>query len=272
VSKIPAPGYGTRDSPGHIALWLISLGTQKDSILQWLGKDELIKHKTIESAVKFIRARLMEGRAQSESRQDFDAKLTPIRYEDLRHTQGESHTRLQTSTLGRPPFVTPRRHENRPHLSSLAMSTQQPVHTTDAEYNDDDASDDDVAADDSETHDPVNPEEDTLLAINSDLNRSRSAVSDTYRGYCSELFVYGKCLRQHSGCTFDHSSAGQERCIQSFSLLTKRELQQHAQLEPLSRAIQPAHTGKTTNTYGTKHAGPPVRPYVRTTSSRPYQK
>jgi hypothetical protein len=70
VSKIPVPGYGTRDSPGQIALWLISLGTQKDSILQWLGKDELIKHKTMESAVKFIRARLMEGRAQSEARQD----------------------------------------------------------------------------------------------------------------------------------------------------------------------------------------------------------
>jgi hypothetical protein len=43
VSKIPVPGYGTRDSPGQIALWLISLGSQKDSILQWLGKDELIK-------------------------------------------------------------------------------------------------------------------------------------------------------------------------------------------------------------------------------------
>jgi hypothetical protein len=123
VSKIPVPGYGTRDSPGQIALWLISLGTQKDSILQWLGKDELIKHKTMESAVKFIRARLMEGRAQSEARQDFDAKLTPIRYEDLRHTQGESHARLQTSTSGRPPFVTPRRHDHRPNLSSMAMTT-----------------------------------------------------------------------------------------------------------------------------------------------------
>jgi hypothetical protein len=123
VSKIPVPGYGTRDSPGQISLWLIALGTQ------WLGKDKLIKHKTMESAVKFIRARLMEGRAQSEAPQDFDEKLTPIRYEDLRHTQGESHTRLQTSTSGRLPFVTPRRHFHRPNLSSLAMTTQRPSYT-----------------------------------------------------------------------------------------------------------------------------------------------
>jgi hypothetical protein len=279
VSKIPVPGYGTRDSPGQIALWLISLGTQKDSILQWLGKDELIKHKTMESAVKFIRARLMEGRAQSEARQDFDAKLTPIRYEDLRHTQGESHTRLQTSTSGRPPFVTPRRHDHRPNLSSLAMTAQQPSYTTDAEHNDEDGDtpDDDTDANDSNTPDTIYHEADTLLAINSDLNRSRSAVSDTYRGYCSELFVYGKCSRQHSGCTFDHSAAGQERCIQSFSLLTKRELQQHAQLEPWSRPIQSANAGKATNTYGAKHAGPPhnsgpSRPYGQSTSTRPYQK
>jgi hypothetical protein len=279
VSKIPVPGYGTRDSPGQVALWLISLGTQKDSILQWLGKDELIKHKTMESAVKFIRARLMEGRAQSEARQDFDAKLTPIRYEDLRHTQGESYTRLQTSTSGRPPFVTPRKHDHRPNLSSLATINQQPSYTTDAELNDDEGHtpDEDIDADNSNTHDTIYDEEDSLLAINSDLNRSRSAVSDTYRGYCSELFVYGKCSRQNSGCTFDHSAVGQERCIQSFSLLTKRELQQHAQLEPWSRPIQTANAGKATNTYGAKHAGPPqrsgpVRPYAPSTLTRPYQK
>jgi hypothetical protein len=107
----------------------------------------------MESAVKFIRARLMAGRAQSDSRQDFDAKLTPIRYEDLRRTQGESHTRLQTSTSGRPPFITPRRREHRPHLSSLAMSTQQPLYTTDD--NDDDITNDDIDADNSDTHDNI---------------------------------------------------------------------------------------------------------------------
>ena len=106
-SKIPVAGYGTRDSPGQIALWLISLGTQKEPILQWLSKDELVKHKTLEASVKFIRSRLTEGRAQSEARQDFDAKLTPIRHEDLRYTQGESHTRHQISTPSRPPFTTP---------------------------------------------------------------------------------------------------------------------------------------------------------------------
>jgi hypothetical protein len=101
MSKIPVPGYGTRDSPGQIALWLISLGSQKDSILQWLGKDELMKHKTLEPAVKFIRSRMMQGSAQSEARQDFNAKLTPIRYEDLRHTQGESNTRQQINFSNR---------------------------------------------------------------------------------------------------------------------------------------------------------------------------
>jgi hypothetical protein len=88
-AKMPATNYGTKESPGHIALWLISLGTQKDSMLQWLGKDNLTKFKTLEPAVKFIRARLMEGRSSCEARQDFDAKLTPIRYDDILHTQAE---------------------------------------------------------------------------------------------------------------------------------------------------------------------------------------
>ena len=65
-SKMPVPGYRTRDSPGQIAQWLIPLGAQKDSILQWLSKDELIKQKSVEQADKFVRARLMEGRAQNE--------------------------------------------------------------------------------------------------------------------------------------------------------------------------------------------------------------
>ena len=94
---MPVPTYGTRDSPGQIALWILSLGSQKEAILQWLGKDELVKHKSLESAVKYIRMKLMEGRLHSEARQDFDSKLTPVRYEDIRHTQGESYTRQQTS-------------------------------------------------------------------------------------------------------------------------------------------------------------------------------
>ena len=31
ASKMPVPGMGTRESPGHISLWLISLGQQKDA-------------------------------------------------------------------------------------------------------------------------------------------------------------------------------------------------------------------------------------------------
>ena len=57
--RMPVSGYGTRVSPGHIALWLISLGSQKGAIQQWLGKDDLTKYKAIEPAVKFIRTKLM---------------------------------------------------------------------------------------------------------------------------------------------------------------------------------------------------------------------
>ena len=266
-SKIPVPGYGTRDSPGQIALWLISLGSQKDSVLQWLSKDELVKYKNLDLAVKFIRAKLMEGRAQSEARQDFDAKLTPIRYEDLRHIQGENHTRQQISTPSRPPFVTPRKYDNRPQstFSSLAISTRLPTISNDEEENDNDTLDDDVDNDNNQTTENVNEgnecDEDVLLAINSDINRSRAAVSATFRGYCSEAFVYGKCSRQHSGCTFDHSASGQERCIQSFSLLSKRELQPHGLLEPWSTPRQDSTPVAKTNTYSSKSSGPTNGPW-----------
>ena len=45
----------------------------------------------------------MEARAQSEARQDFHFKLTPIPYEDIRHTQGELHQRQQISSPFRQP-------------------------------------------------------------------------------------------------------------------------------------------------------------------------
>ena len=51
ISKIPVPGYGTKDRPGQVQIWVISLGSQKDSILNWLGKDVLVKQKNLESAV-----------------------------------------------------------------------------------------------------------------------------------------------------------------------------------------------------------------------------
>ena len=285
-SKMPVPGYGTRDSPGQIALWLISLGAQKDSILQWLSKDELIKQKSVEQAVKFVRARLMEGRAQSEARQDLDARLTPIRYEDLRYTQGESHTRHQVSNTGRQPFVTPRKYDQRPqsNFSSLATSANPSLNASDNAHNDEDLEDEDDLIHEAHEDTPedriiaLDPEDDSLLAINVDQHRSRSAVSATFRGYCSEAFVYGKCARQHSGCTFDHSTAGQERCIQSFLLLTKRELLLHGQLEPWSSPKQEPTSGvKTGNSHGYKHYGPPqvpgaARPPPPSTPTRPYQK
>ena len=61
---------------------------------------------------------------------------------------------------------------------------------------------------------------------------ARGAIAATFRGYCSELFVYGKCNRRDHGCSLDHSSAGQERCIQSSNLLMRRELVAHSQLPP----------------------------------------
>ena len=285
-AKIPVCGYGTRDSPGQIALWLISLGTQKESILQWLSKDELVKHKTLEASVKFIRARLMEGRAQSEARQDFDAKLTPIRYEDLRYTQAESHTRHQTSTSSRPPFVTPRKHDQhrQSNFSSLEISSRQTSNSIDDDNNDEDIEKEDTLEISTEEFDDQNDtnttptDNDFLLAINADQHRSRSAVSATFRGYCSEAFVYGKCMRQHSGCTFDHSAAGQERCIQSFTLLAKRELQQHGQLEQWSSPkLEPTNKQKINNSHGFKNSAPPylpaaTKPHVSTTTTRPYHK
>ena len=45
ISKIPVPGYGTKDSPGQIQIWAISLGSQKDSILNWVGRDVLVRQK-----------------------------------------------------------------------------------------------------------------------------------------------------------------------------------------------------------------------------------
>ena len=80
--------------------------------------------------------------------------------------------------------------------------------------------------------------QDASFAAITDNPSARSAIAATFRGYCSELFVYGKCNRRDHGCTLDHSSAGQERCIQSFNLLLKRELVAHSQLPPWN-AIKP---------------------------------
>lgn len=276
-AKMPATNYGTKESPGHIALWLISLGTQKDSMLQWLGKDNLTKFKTLEPAVKFIRARLMEGRSASEARQDFDAKLTPIRYDDILHTQAESHTRFQVPHLGSNYGTqqAPRSQQQSQRVSFSALDLEQPSdpqsdsdnHAVVPDEYDDEDDDPHINGPNEKTFTssmddsffpsfPALPREeqypdfvdDSLTAI-TDTNNARSSISATFRGYCSELFVFGTCHRRDSGCSFDHSAAGQERCIQSFHLLAKRELSTHAQLPPWTPVKPAVHPGLTNRSH-----------------------
>ena len=249
LSKMPSVTYGTRDSPGHIALWVISLGSQKDAILQWLGKDILSKHATVEQSVKYIRSKLMEGRTQSEVRQDFEAKLTPIRYEDIRHTQGESFQRQQIRHPSRSSISTPqngryRDATSRPSFAAIHTTSpcDETTHNTCHDYADDyeddtyDDSNDDVFSqqadeDDSDNTNSQQQNRDNFDSLNAAIdNNFRSALGSTFRGFCSELFVFGKCSKKDSGCSFDHSSSGQEKCIQSFNLLAKRELLTHSQL------------------------------------------
>ena len=250
-SKMPSETYGTKDSPGHIALWIISLGHQKEAILQWLGKDELVKHKTVAHAVKYIRSKLMEARSQSEARQDLDAKLTPIKYEEIRHTQAESYQRHQVHMSARPSF---RSNDHRStdtrsksSFSALLMSNapedsayllphdyedsvQEDIYKTEGSDHDED----NQYEDSSENYLPQDnaPENANLLNAIVEVNSFRSAIAATFRGYCCEYFVFGTCSKRNSGCSYDHSAAGQEMCIQSFTLLSKRELQAHGQLPP----------------------------------------
>lgn len=240
---MPIEGYGTTNNPGHVSLWIISLGKQKSPILQWLGKDELSKHKTLLVAVKYIKSKLLEAKTQSDGRQDLDSKLTPIKYDDVRDTQGESYTRHQVHSQYKSSFQTP-------YNSSRPKSTINAIDmSTDSSY----AS--------HEVHEPNNPfytnndrepsigpifpreemhtnitledniDEEALFAAVEDYPAPK-AVALAFRGYCSELFVTGKCPRRDTNCPYDHSAAGQERCIQSFSCLAKRELDVHQKLPP----------------------------------------
>ena len=233
-SKMPSPTYGTRDSPGQIALWILSLGSQKDAVLQWLGKDELVKHKSLESGIKYIRMKLMEGRLSSESRQDFDAKLSPVRYEDIRHTQGESYTRQQSSFNSKPQnkFASPMpfSKDNRMSTSLSAVNDTSKLVLD----NDNDISEHchEEYSDDEEAYEDTNNNDTLLLAVQQ--TTTPNAIASTFRGYCSDLFVFGNCPRSETSCSLDHSAPGQERCIQSFHLLAKRELGQHGQLPPFT--------------------------------------
>ena len=246
-AKMPVTNYGTKDSPGHIALWILSLGSQKEALLQWLGKDELQKHKTLEPCIKYIRVKLNEARSQSEARHDLDAKLTPVRYEEIRATQGESFTRHQVTSQGRTVYKQPDNAKFRPRYSLAAidqaydlecdsMHDHMPTENEDDHCEDVDNLDDENLAyseDYDSPHHIDNKRKDnySLQAIGEPIT-FRSAMAATFRGYCSELFVFGKCSKRDATCSFDHSAAGQERCIESFNLLAKRETIRHGQLPP----------------------------------------
>ena len=244
AAKMPIGTYGTKDSPGHISLWIISLRNQKEAILQWLGKDELLKQKNLESAFRFIRFKLMEGRTQSEARQDFDSKLTPPRWNELRHTQGESHGRQQVSsatTQNKQPYdSTKARFPSRANYSAISVPDRLEYLPTDNTYNDNYIDDQDE-----DTYQPHSSDEtqDPFLIVPPTLNfiqpvgNKGAAIAATFRGYCSELFVLGKCTT--SNCTNDHSSASQERCIQSFHHLARRDLSAHSNL-PNWTSVQPS--------------------------------
>ena len=256
ASKMPPTFYGTKENPGHIQLWIISLGSHKDAILQWLGKDELSKHKTLAPAIKYVRNKLMIGRSQSEDRQDFQQQLTPIKYDDIRKTQGESHQRQQVhpSRNQHQSSLSYRSYDNKSRSSMAALDFRDTHQTSPDDYSSrplDFYDDDHVPPTDlTDSYETPSAREkyfeddnyNTETTGNSNTAASycalstsqsyRTAISSTFRGYCSELFVYGKCSKQYTGCAMDHSSAAQERCINSFVLLSKRELGMHADLPP----------------------------------------
>ena len=245
ASKMPPTNYGTKENPGHIQLWIISLGSHKDAILQWLGKDELSKHKTLAPAVKYIRSKLMIGRSQSEDRQDFQQQLTPIKYDDIRKTQGEYHQRQQVYPSRNQHQASPshRSYDTKPRSSMAALDFRD---TTPDDYSSRSLNFDDNDSvppmDLTDNYETPSARENYSEDDNSNTAASycalsasqsyRTAISATFRGYCSELFVYGKCSKRDTGCAMDHSSAAQERCINSFVLLSKRELGMHADLPP----------------------------------------
>jgi hypothetical protein len=243
AAKMPTETYGTKESPGHIQLWLISLGEQKDAMLQYLGKDELVKQKSLESAFKFIRYKLMEGRTQSEARQDFDSKLTPIRWSDLRNTQGESHTRQQITAST--PLHKHSHDPTRQRFTARAnFSAMSPPDHYDNVYDDNPEDDDDKDYSDeypdSNATFPTHTPAADSLNIMSTNSASQAAIAATFRGYCCELFVLGKCSK--SNCTNDHSAAAQERCIMSFAHLAKRDLGAHSKLPNWTAPLTPARS------------------------------
>ena len=104
-STVPVEGSGTRDNPGLIQVWILSLGIQKEAFLQLLGRDELQRFKTLQPAIKYIRYRLMNVRNQSEVKHDLDSRLTPVKYDDMHRS--ESSTRQQTDFVPHHQYASP---------------------------------------------------------------------------------------------------------------------------------------------------------------------
>ena len=234
----------------------------------------------------------MEGRQHSELRQDFDAKLTPIRYDDLRSTQGESCTRQQTPPSVRQSFppndssrfrqqsqsshdpAKYRQHLSRSTLNNLDFPTADPDFDDLTSFIDDyyddmthmyaNASEDPIptttvpAHVDNISNDHSNDGNLCALASTDTRNHVRQAIASTYQRYFSELFVLGTCPRKQSGCPFDHSAAALERCIRSFTLLSKRELHLHGQLPPWSQNIKDPATHTRRASTSNRPDGPPT--------------
>ena len=64
----------------------------------------------------------MEARSQSEARQDLDSKLTPIRYDEIRDTAGESNARQQINV------PTVNKHYFKPSFSALDYGINSEFH------------------------------------------------------------------------------------------------------------------------------------------------
>ena len=147
---------------------------------------------------------------ESEVKHVLDSRLTPVKYDDLH--RGESFTRQQTDFVPRrhqhaspSPFRTDRNQPTRyqPTKPSLAAHHTYPNNSyqddeddncSTYEHSEDNEEDLSVAYVDTQGNPPdsTDPEyqtryEPTLFS----MGDVRSAIFSTYRGYCSELFVFG---------------------------------------------------------------------------------
>ena len=201
----------------------------------------------------------------------------PVKYDDLH--RGESFTRQQTAFVPRhqyaspSPFSTDRNQPTRyqptkPSLAALhsypnnSYQDDEDDNSSIYEHSEDNEEDLSVAYVDTQTNPPdsTDPEyqthyKPTLLS----MGDVRSAIFSTYRGYCSELFVFGSCSKFQSRCKFDHSAATLELCIKSFTLLSKRDLLQHGFLP--TPPLRPTPSAGHNNPYNSNHTyTPTVKP------------